>query len=246
MVLGMMGFWIGVFPPKKNVHKISLLVVFILLTIATAYLTWWTADRASKAQEDSRAEAAMAQQETTKEIAEIRRQLTSVKSDLGPFVETARSKHPTLSENDALRQLATDLREIKGLSGQVLLSYGSISAKMVEGNYVVEIDFVPSKDGPIGDVDLKIALPVGCGARIMSAEGWPSSDFAAMISSRQTLANDGGSADVVITVVGGIPGAKITLSEPVAIRIVGDRGLGTRVVNVPLGLRQRSYPLFPK
>lgn len=147
---------------------------------------------------------------------------------LAPFLNIAMTKYPNLSIVHALEKLTNEIAEAKEMAKPNTLSYSDINITKIEKGYEIHMRFKPRKDEPIGQIKLAatlinnskaILIDIGSSGISVDVHEWISYDRKTAILKFSPMG-------------GGIPAATITVSEKTAIKIEGNKGLGTKIIYV--------------
>ncbi len=163
-----------------------------------------------------------------KDMIALQGKITDLESKLEPFIEIAISKYPNLGVDIALNQLSREIAEAKEMAKPNTLSYSTITINKKEKGYVAFILFKPAKDEPIGHLEFTAALPLNTKARILEF-----SQSCMAVDVRRSISVDGKSAKLTYSPMGGAdPAIQIIVSDTTHVRIVGNRGLGSKIISV--------------
>ncbi|HLX11964.1 MAG TPA: hypothetical protein VKS81_04045 [Bacteroidota bacterium] len=160
---------------------------------------------------------------------QMQHSIDSLRVELAPFVQMAKSKFPDLDVQEALKKLQVDVNEAKAMAEPNSLTKCNIEGKKLESGYGFQVDFSSVKDEPIGSFDFKVALRTNSSQRIMSV----SPGNSAMMNIRTgTPSVDGHFCEVSFDLPGsGTPIIQVQLSGITDIQITGKKINGAFLIS---------------
>jgi hypothetical protein len=222
-------------PERRRRYKLGfafLTALAMISIIGTGIRSERVRVRAERTQETLRSEIASVRSESTEAKTAAQRaeeqsrktqqdcgeQVASVKKDLIPFIDEARSKHPGLPISAALQELLMDVREVKESTKPVELTVVGYEGKQEGSGYTVRIRLAPTKDAPVGEVRFRADLGTTTTARITDLRCESSS-----YTSQAQITPDGKVATINFTPFDTVFVLRIILSRNADFSLVGNR-----------------------
>ncbi len=264
LLLGYMGFQVTLHPPdpedRARVRRFQW--AFGSLALIAVGLIVWAGVRSEMAKNDAQAAQARFEQtlvnqardadQKQKERDEVsqraqaerderhRQELSSVAGQLEDIKRVATTRYPGLNPRQALDRLLADTAEIKTLAGLPQLARGQLQREMKDGLYVVKQEFVPSHEGLLMNVRIAVSVPVSSTAHIKSLS-FNTTTGSHTVDQRESIDPRGDVGQISFgTLYGsGTPFLMVVLSEPAAVLVNGNQGIGMFEIAPP-----KSFKIF--